>query len=189
MNLVKRLFDFIVSLFAVILLSPIMLIVGVLIKKEDKGSVIFKQKRGGYKQRHFNIYKFRTMVLNAENQGLGYKTEENDPRITKIGTTLRKYSLDELPQLFNVVKGDMSIVGPRPALTVQTDVYDNYQKIRLEVKPGITGLAQVNGRNSLSWDERIKWDVEYVKNQSFLLDMKIIFSTILIIFKKEDIYN
>jgi|SRR5690625_63375 len=185
----KRLFDFLVSLFAVILLSPIMIIVIVLIKKEDKGPAIFKQKRGGYKQRHFNIYKFRTMVLNAENKGLGYKIEENDPRITKIGTTLRKYSLDELPQLFNVVKGDMSLVGPRPALTVQTDVYNNYQKKRLEVKPGITGLAQVNGRNSLCWDERIKWDVEYVENQSFLLDMRIIFSTILIILKKEDIYN
>src|SRR5699024_968963 len=114
----------------------------ILIKADDKGPALFKQRRGGYKQQHFNIYKFRTMILNAENVGLGYKTEENDPRITKIGNTLRKYSLDELPQLFNVVKGDMSIVGPRPALTIQTDRYNEFQKRRLDVRPGITGLAQ-----------------------------------------------
>src|SRR5699024_2740190 len=132
-----------------------------LIKLDDGGPAIFKQQRGGYKQKHFNIYKFRTMVVNAEKIGLGYKTEKNDPRITKIGRFLRKYSLDELPQLFNVLKGDMSIVGPRPALTVQTDKYNEYQLKRLDVKPGITGWAQVNGRNSLSWDERIKWDIEY----------------------------
>jgi len=185
----KRLFDFLVSLFAIIVLSPIMLIVFLWIKIDDKGPALFKQKRGGYKQKHFNIYKFRTMVLNAEKIGLGYKTEENDPRITKAGMILRKYSLDELPQLFNVIKGDMSIVGPRPALPVQTDVYNEHQKIRLEVKPGITGLAQINGRNSLTWAERIEWDVVYVEKQSFLFDIKIIVKTILILFKKEDIYN
>lgn len=185
----KRFFDFIISLFAIVILSPILLIVSLLIKTDDKGPVLFKQKRGGYKQEHFNIYKFRTMVLNAEKIGLGYKTEENDHRITKIGVILRKYSLDELPQLFNVLKSDMSIVGPRPALTVQTDVYNDYQKKRLEVKPGITGLAQINGRNSLTWDERIKWDVEYVEKKSFLFDTKIIIKTVLILFKKEDIYN
>lgn len=185
----KRLFDFIVSLFAIILLSPLMLIISILIKKEDKGPAIFKQRRGGYKQKHFDIYKFRTMILNAENIGLGYKTEENDPRITKIGRTLRKYSLDELPQLFNVIKGDMSIVGPRPALTVQTDKYNEYQKRRLDVKPGITGLAQVNGRNILTWDERIKWDLEYVDNQSFIFDIKIIYKTVLIVLKKEGVYK
>lgn len=185
----KRLFDFVTSLFAIILLSPVMIIVSILIKKDDKGPVLFKQKRGGYKQKHFEIYKFRTMVLNAENIGLGYKTEENDPRITKVGNTLRKYSLDELPQLFNVVKGDMSIVGPRPALPVQTDRYNEYQKKRLDVRPGITGLAQVNGRNSLTWDERIKWDVEYSEKRSFMFDIKILMKTVIILFKKEDIYN
>lgn len=185
----KRLFDFSASLIALIILSPIMLLVSLLIKIDDKGPVLFKQKRGGYKQQHFYIYKFRTMILNAEKKGLGYKTEENDPRITKIGLFLRKYSLDELPQLFNVLKGEMSIVGPRPALTVQTDVYDDYQKKRLEVKPGITGLAQINGRNSLTWDERIEWDIKYVNNRSFLFDIKIIFQTILTVFKIKDIYN
>lgn len=185
----KRLFDFIISFLAILVLLFPMIIIAIMIKVDDGGPIIFKQKRGGYKQSHFNIIKFRTMVLNAEKKGLGYKTEENDPRITKVGKILRKFSLDELPQLFNVLKGDMSIVGPRPALTVQTDNYDNYQLKRLDVRPGITGLAQVNGRNSLSWDERIKLDIEYVEKQSFLFDIKILFKTIIIVFRKENIYK
>jgi len=188
-DIVKRLFDFIVSFLAIIIFIIPMIIISLLIKIDDGGPVLFKQKRGGYKQRHFNILKFRTMVLNAEKKGLGYKTEENDPRITKIGKFLRKYSLDEIPQLFNVLKGDMSIVGPRPALTVQTDEYNEYQKRRLDVKPGITGLAQVNGRNALTWDERIEWDIEYVESQTFLYDIKIIFKTVSTVFGNKNIYN
>lgn len=185
----KRLFDFLVSLIAIVILSPIMLLISFLIKSDDKGPVLFKQKRGGYKGNHFNIYKFRTMILNAESIGLGYKTEENDPRITKVGNKLRAYSLDELPQLFNVLKGDMSIVGPRPALTVQTDRYDEHQKKRLDVRPGITGLAQVNGRNDLTWDERIKWDIEYVEKKSMKFDFLILYRTVLIVLTKEGVYK
>jgi len=185
----KRLFDIIISFLAIVVFLIPMLTISIMIKLNDRGPVIFKQKRGGYKQRHFNILKFRTMILNAEKKGLGYKTEENDSRITRVGKFLRRFSLDELPQLFNVLKGDMSIVGPRPALTVQTDEYDDYKKKRLDVKPGITGLAQVNGRNSITWDERIRWDIQYVENQSFFYDMKIIIKTIFIVLKKNNIYT
>jgi len=185
----KRLFDIVTSFIAILIFLIPMLIIAILIKLDDGGPILFKQKRGGYKQKHFDILKFRTMIVNAESVGLGYKTEKNDPRITKVGRFIRKYSLDELPQLINVLKGDMSIVGPRPALTVQTDDYNDYQKIRLEVKPGITGLAQVNGRNALTWDERIEWDIKYVQNRSFLFDIQIIFKTILIVFKRENIYT
>lgn len=185
----KRLLDIVSSLLLLILLSPLFLLVFLIIKTEDGGKVIFKQKRGGINQRHFFICKFRTMIPNAENVGLRFKTEENDPRITKVGNFLRKYSIDELPQLFNIVKGDMSFVGPRPALPVHTDNYNEYQLQRLRVKPGITGLAQVKGRNTISWDERIKWDVEYVNRASLWFDIKIIFKTVLIVLKRKDIYQ
>jgi len=185
----KRLFDLLCSVPLLVILSPLLLLVAIIMKFEGKGPIIFKQKRGGYKQKHFYIYKFRTMIQNAENTGLGYKTEKNDPRITRVGNVLRKYSIDELPQLINIIKGDMSIVGPRPALTVQTDNYNNYQLQRLQVKPGITGLAQINGRNTLTWDERIKWDVEYVNKASLGLDIKIILKTVFIVLRRKDIYK
>lgn len=185
----KRLFDLMSSLIAVVFLSPLLVIISVIIKLNDGGKVLFKQKRGGKNQEHFCIYKFRTMIPNAEKVGLKYKTEENDPRITKVGKILRKYSLDELPQLINIIKGDMSIVGPRPALPVHTDNYNEYQYQRLEVKPGITGLAQVNGRNDLTWDEKIEWDIKYVREASLWLDIKIVFKTVSVILKKDDIYQ
>ena len=185
----KRLFDLMSSLIAVVLLSPLLVIISVIIKLSDGGKVLFKQKRGGRNQEHFYIYKFRTMIPNAEKIGLKYKTEENDPRITKVGSFLRKYSLDELPQLINIIKGDMSIVGPRPALPVHTDNYNDYQLQRLEVKPGITGLAQINGRNGLTWDEKIEWDLKYVRQASFWLDIKIIFKTVAVILRKDNIYQ
>src|SRR5690625_3724912 len=185
----KRTFDLVLSIFLLIALSPILLTVAIIIKIEGRGPILFKQKRGGLYQRNFYIYKFRTMVENAENIGLGYKTEENDPRITKVGSILRKYSIDEIPQLINIIKGDMSIVGPRPALPVQTDNYNSYQLQRLQVKPGITGLAQINGRNTLTWDERIKWDVEYVNKASLGLDIKIILKTVFIVLRRKDIYK
>jgi|SRR5690625_3269979 len=185
----KRIFDVVCSVLMFTILSPLLLIVAIMIKLDKKGPILFKQTRGGINQRHFSIYKFRTMVQNAENIGLKYKTEENDPRITKVGSFLRKYSIDELPQLINIIKGDMSMVGPRPALPVHTDNYNEYQLQRLQVKPGITGLAQIKGRNNLTWDEKIKWDVEYVKNVSFWLDIKIIFKTAGIVFKKSNIYQ
>ncbi|QAS53450.1 sugar transferase [Halobacillus litoralis] len=185
----KRLVDLIISVFAFIFFIPLLFIVGILIKIEDRGPVIFKQNRGGIYQKHFEIYKFRTMVQNAENIGLKYKTEENDTRITKVGMFLRKYSIDELPQLINIIKGDMSVVGPRPALPVHTDNYNKYQLKRLQVKPGVTGLAQIKGRNNLSWDEKINWDIKYVEKHSIWLDIKIILKTVKIVFNKKNIYQ
>jgi lipopolysaccharide/colanic/teichoic acid biosynthesis glycosyltransferase len=153
-----------------------------LIKLDSKGPVFFKQERVGKDGELFIIYKFRTMVENAENMGAGYRVKHKDPRITKIVNFLRKTSLDELPQLINIVKGEMSIVGPRPTLEYQADEYNDYQWQRLKVKPGVTGLAQINGRQSLTWKEKIDYDVQYVNNRSFLLDLKIIFKTFFILF-------
>ena len=153
-----------------------------MIKLDSKGPVFFKQERVGKNGELFTIYKFRTMVENAENMGTGYRVKHEDPRITKTGNFLRKTSLDELPQLINIVKGEMSIVGPRPTLKYQAEEYNDYQWQRLKVKPGVTGLAQINGRQSLTWKEKIDYDVQYVNNRSFLLDLKIIFKTFFILF-------
>lgn len=163
-------------------------IIGFLIKIDSKGPIFFKQERVGENGDLFVIYKFRTMVKNAENKGSGYRVENKDPRITGVGNLLRKTSLDELPQLINVLKGDMSLVGPRPTLEFQVKDYDEYQEQRLKVKPGITGLAQVNGRASLNWDQRIEYDIYYVENRNFLMDFKIILKTFVVLFKNDDIY-
>ena len=150
------------------------------------------QERLGKNGEVFKIYKFRTMVENAESKGSGIYTSKGDPRITKLGHFLRKTSLDELPQLLNVIKGDMSLVGPRPPVPYHPYEYKEYsvqQRKRFKVKPGITGFAQVSGRNKLSWDERIEYDVEYVENYSLFLDFKILFMTFAKLFKKEEIYR
>ncbi|PKE18223.1 sugar transferase [Macrococcoides caseolyticum] len=185
----KRTFDILFSLLFLILFSPLMVIISLFIFLEDKNNPFFLQTRGGLKGRHFRIIKFRTMKVNAENMGAKYKVSKNDNRITKTGKVLRTTSLDELPQFINVLKGDMSVVGPRPALTVQTDKYTEQEKQRLDVRPGITGLAQVSGRNNLTWDQKIKIDIEYVNNRSLILDFYIIFLTILKIFKPDNIYT
>ncbi|CEO26536.1 sugar transferase [Paraclostridium sordellii] len=187
--LIKRVFDLIVSLVGVILISPIFLLIAIAIKIDSPGPIFFKQIRGGKDNKYFKIYKFRTMCDNAEQMGLGYKTNSSDPRITKIGNILRKTSLDELPQLINIIRGEMSIVGPRPALTVQTDNYDPYEKKRLNMKPGVTGYAQVNGRNSLSWDEKIELDRFYIDNFNLILDIKILFKTVGVVLKPYEIYT
>lgn len=187
--LIKRIFDFIASFIGLIVLSPLFLIIAILIKIDSPGPVFFKQVRGGKGNKYFKIYKFRTMCNNAEKMGLGYKTNSNDSRITKVGNILRKTSLDELPQLINIAKGEMSIVGPRPALTVQTDNYNTYERKRLDVKPGVTGYAQVNGRNSLSWDEKIALDIHYVEKFSLFLDIKILFKTIGVVLNPTQIYT
>lgn len=153
------------------------------------GLFFFIQERIGKDGQPFMIYKFRTMVPNAIHMGTGIYTEENDPRITQIGRFLRKTSLDELPQLINILKGDMSFIGPRPTIQEQVLQYDTFQKKRLLIKPGITGLAQVNGRNSISWPERIMYDVQYVENWSFGLDVSIFFKTISVILKQEGLYG
>src|SRR5699024_5946801 len=178
--LFKRVFDLIVSVFLMIPLIFIFLIISILIKLDSKGNILFKQERLGKNGKIFKIYKFRTMVKNAESIGTGIYTSDDDPRITRIGNYLRKTSLDELPQIINIIKGDMSFVGPRPPVPYHPYRIDEYSadKIRrFDVRPGITGMAQAYGRNTLTWDERIVYDVKYADNISFMMDMKIIYKT------------
>lgn len=188
----KRFFDIFFAVIGIIILFPVMLVIAAAIKLDSKGPVIYKQDRLGKNGRIFKIYKFRTMIENAEKMGSGLFTFENDPRITKVGKFLRKTSLDELPQLFNVLKGDMSFVGPRPPVPFypkKWEEYTVYEKKRFSVKPGITGWAQVNGRNEIDWSERIKLDVWYVDNWSLILDLKIILKSIKVVLKKEGVYK
>ena len=188
--MIKRIMDLFASILGIIVLSPFLIIISLAIKFTSKGPVFFKQERLGKDGETFKIIKFRTMIDKAEEVGMGIKTSANDPRITKVGNLLRKTSLDELPQLFNVVVGNMSIMGPRPPVPYHPREYKNYsehQVQRFKVKPGITGYAQVKGRNLLTWDERIEYDIEYVNKQTILLDIKIIMLTIIKVFKKEDI--
>lgn len=187
----KRIMDFTISLLAMIILAIPLLIIGILIKIESKGPILFLQERVGKDGKIFNIYKYRTMVDDAINLGTGIRTSENDPRITKMGNFLRKTSLDEVPQIINILKGEMSIVGPRPPVPYHPRKYEDYndfQKKRFEVLPGITGLAQVVLRNSASWDERIVLDVEYVERISFKLDVSIFFKTIFTVLRRDNIY-
>ena len=188
MFLIKQLLDFLISLVGLILLLPLFGIIAVAIKIDDRGPVFFRQERAGKDGRIFRIYKFRSMVVGAEHKGAGVFVEENDSRITRVGKFLRHTSLDELPQLFNVLKGEMSLVGPRPTLPYQVERYDARQRERLTVKPGITGWAQVNGRNFLSWPERIELDLWYVDNWSLRLDFYIFVKTILVLFKQNNLY-
>ena len=180
----KRLFDFLVSAFAIVIFSIPMLITAIVVRTKMGSPVMFTQKRPGLHGKPFYIYKFRTMTNETDEQG---NLLPNEDRITRSGQIIRKLSLDELPQLFNVVKGEMSFVGPRPLLMDYLPLYNQEQARRHNVRPGITGWAQVNGRNAISWEERFELDVWYVDNQSFLLDMKILFMTILKVFKSEGI--
>lgn len=189
----KRSLDILASLAGLIVLSPLFLIVALAIKIEDpKGSVFFSQQRCGKDNKLFPMYKFRSMVSNAEElleelkemnemDGPVFKIKE-DPRITKVGKFIRKTSIDELPQLLNVLKGDMSLVGPRPAIPHEVAEYNEYQIQRLLVKPGITCIWQVSGRNTIGFDEWIEMDLEYIKTRSFLLDLKLIFKTVGVLF-------
>lgn len=189
-KILKRAFDILSSTIGIIVFSPILIGIAVAIKMDSKGPVFFKQERLGRHGKVFNIYKFRTMIVDAEKYGLGIKTYSEDPRITKVGSFLRKTSLDELPQLFNVFIGNMSVVGPRPPVPYHPYEYKDYneeQVKRFLVKPGITGQAQVSGRNLLTWDERIVYDVKYVENYNVLTDYIIIIKTIVKVFKREDI--
>lgn len=180
----KRIFDVIVSSLLLLVLSPLLLIMFVLIKYKLGSPVLFKQKRPGLNGKIFEIYKFRTMTNEVDENG---HLLPNEKRLTEFGKLVRKTSLDELPQLFNVVKGDISLVGPRPLLVDYLELYTHEQARRHEVRPGITGWAQVNGRNAISWKEKFEHDVWYVDNQSFLLDMKILLMTVKKVFKSEGI--
>ncbi len=186
--MIKRLIDFWASLFGLILLFSLFLVIAVAIKLDSPGPVFFRQERVGKDGRVFKIFKFRTMVVNAEKMGAGVFVEKEDPRITRVGKWLRNTSLDELPQLINVLRGEMSLVGPRPTLPYQVERYDERQRRRLLMSPGITGWAQVNGRNSLTWPEKVELDIWYVEHWSLWLDLKILWKTFFTMFKKEDLY-
>lgn len=181
---IKRLLDFILSLCAVIVLSPVLLIVAFLVRTKLGSPVIFKQKRPGLNEKIFTLYKFRSMTDEKDKDG---NLLPDDIRLTKFGKTLRSTSLDELPELFNILKGDMSIVGPRPLLVRYLPLYNEHQKHRHDVRPGFTGYAQVNGRNSITWEDKFDKDVEYTNKCSFLLDVKIILKTVKVVFIREGI--
>ncbi len=188
----KRVFDITASLSAIIILLPLFLMVVILIKIDSHGPVFFSQKRNGFRGKYFNMYKFRSMVNDAEDKlkELEDKNEvsgnmfkiKNDPRITRVGKVLRKTSIDELPQLFNVIKGDMSIVGPRPPIGREVQKYDPWHNLRLSVKPGITGLWQVSGRNNIGFEDMCRLDLKYIRERGFWYDLKIILKTIPVIF-------
>lgn len=183
-KVIKKLLDLILALILVILLSPLMIIIAIMIKIDSKGPVIFKQIRSGKNNKNFTLYKFRSMTCNNNL----YDTSVED-QVTKIGRILRKTSLDELPQLFNILKGEMSFIGPRPWILDYAKYFTKHQMRRLEVLPGITGLAQCSGRNNLGIIERIDIDVEYVENMSLFLDIYIVLKTIKSVLKKEGFSN
>ena len=170
----SRLFDLLIAGVLLVIASPILLAAVVAIRLESKGSPIYKQRRVGRDGQTFELLKLRTMVTGAEHIGAGLAVNEGDSRITRVGAILRRFSLDELPNLINVLRGDLAIVGPRPTIQAQVDQYTDRQRRRLEVKPGITGWAQVNGRAALPWNERIELDVWYVDHRSLWLDLKIL---------------
>jgi lipopolysaccharide/colanic/teichoic acid biosynthesis glycosyltransferase len=172
-----RALDLVLATFALVVSSPLLVLAALLIKLESRGAVFYRQRRVGRAGRPFDLWKLRTMVPGAETAGAGIYVLQGDPRITRVGRRLRRFSLDELPNLVNVVMGEMAIVGPRPTVSQQVDRYTERQRRRLEVKPGLTGWAQVNGRASLPWPERIELDVWYVEHRSLLLDLRILVRT------------
>ena len=188
----KRLFDIVLSGLALVVLSPVLLLTVIAIKLDSKGPAIFAQKRLGLHGREFTFYKFRSMTVGAEHTGSGVYSEAGDPRVTKVGKILRATSIDELPQLWNILKGDMSIVGPRPPLTYHPwpiGEYTEEQRHMFDVRPGITGWAQVNGRKAVEWHKRIEMNVWYTRNYSLLLDIKILFMTVFKVLTNADNVN
>jgi len=175
--MIKRVSDFIIAIVSLILFAPFFLLIAILIKVDSPGSVLFRHTRIGKDEKPFQMWKFRTMVQNASQVGPGL-TATNDIRITRVGKHLRRLSLDELPQIINVIKGEMSIVGPRPEIPEIVETYTPEQKKALTIKPGITGLSQINGRDDLPIDVKLNYEIEYVEKCSFTLDWKIIFKTI-----------
>jgi exopolysaccharide biosynthesis polyprenyl glycosylphosphotransferase len=197
-QVIKDAFDKLVGLSALALTAPVFLFVTLIIRLDDGGPAFFRQTRVGRDGRGFTVYKFRTMVMDAEklkaelaasndHDGVLFKMRR-DPRITKVGTWLRRWSLDELPQLLNVVRGDMSLVGPRPALPDEAARYGDYVRRRLVVKPGLTGLWQVNGRSDLSWEESVRLDLRYVENWSLVLDLQILWKTLSAVWRGSGAY-
>ncbi len=187
-SICKRGFDFLISLLALVILCPFLIIIAIIIRLESKGAAIFKQERAGLFGKPFVFYKFRTMKQEADPYGPSPKSGQ-DARLTKIGKFLREYSLDELPQLYNILKGDMSLVGPRPLYISQIAEWNERQKKRLQVKPGLTGLAQISGRGELTQEEKLELDVQYVEKISLWNDLKILTATFFMVFGKKNIYE
>jgi len=182
---IKGLLDFLFAILLLVILSPIMLAAAIIIKMEDPGGpILFKQERVGKDNKIFTLYKFRTMIVETEKNGV--KLSDAD-RLLKFGNTLRKLSIDELPQLFNIIKGEMSFIGPRPLPVVYLPYYTDEEIHRHDVRPGVSGWAQVNGRNYLSWEEKFRYDLEYVNNVSFLFDVKIFLMTVKKVLTKSDV--
>lgn len=187
-NICKRVLDILIAITAMVILSPALVAIWIAIKLSSKGPVIFMQERAGKNGMPFVFYKFRTMKTDVEPFGPSPKSGK-DPRLTKVGKCLREYSLDELPQLFNILKGDMSIVGPRPLYISQILEWNERQKKRLLVKPGLTGLAQIGGRAELTREEKLEFDVKYVETTGLLTDIRIILATMVYVFKRKNIYE
>ena len=183
-NYIKRILDFILSFSLLLLFSPVIVIVGIVLSIQNQGTPFFVQERPGKNERKFSIIKFKTMTDDKDKRG---ELLPDNERLTKLGSFIRKVSIDELPQLINVLMGDMSLVGPRPLLFKYLPLYSKEQKRRHDVKPGITGWAQVNGRNTISWTKKFELDIYYVNNISFLLDLKILWMTIAKVIKKEGV--
>ena len=190
-TLIKRIFDIFFGILGLLIFFPLFILIGVLIKTDSRGPIFFKQERVGLHKNIYSIYKFRTMVVNAENMGTGIFNMKNDSRVTRVGNFLRNTSLDEIPQFINIIMGSMSFVGPRPPVSYELG---NLQELtqefndRFRMKPGVTGLAQVNGRNELSWDEKVKYDNRYIElfeKYGVLIDIKLLFLTVIKIIKNE----
>ena len=181
---IKRLFDICISGIALLVLSPVLLVLCVLVRTKLGSPILFRQERPGKDEKIFTLCKFRTMTDARDENG---KLLPDDVRLTKFGKLLRATSLDELPELWNILKGDMSLIGPRPLLVSYLPYYTEEERLRHSVRPGLTGLAQVSGRNYIDWDNRLKKDVEYVKNLSFMMDMKVIFMTIKVVLGHSDV--
>lgn len=181
---IKRLLDIVISLTALVILSPVLLVVAVLVRVKLGSPVIFHQDRPGYHERVFKLCKFRSMT---DERGADGELLPDEVRLTKFGKALRATSLDELPELWNILKGDMSLIGPRPLLVKYLPLYNEFQRHRHDVKPGLTGWAQVNGRNTITWEQRFEYDVYYVNHISFMMDLKILFQTVAVVFRHSDI--
>ena len=185
----KRITDIVVAGIGLLVLSPLFLVVATAIKLTSPGPIFFRQERVGKDWRIFRIFKFRTMILNAVDHPLGYHTNGSDPRVTSVGRFLRHYSLDELPQFINILKGDMSLVGPRPTLAYQVEKIRRSRSVGSSVPPGVTGMAQVNGRNHITWPQRIERDVWYVDHWSYGLDLQILWHTVGVVLRREGVDN
>ena len=187
--MIRRAFDVVVAGTALLVSAPVLAVAIVAIRLESHGHPIYRQRRVGKDGRPFDVLKLRTTVQGAEGMGAGMAVNEGDPRITRVGAILRRYSIDELPNLVNVLRGEMAIIGPRPTIPVQVEQYTPRQRVRLALKPGITGWAQVNGRASLPWSERIELDLWYIEHRSWRLDLQILFKTAAMVLHGAGLYK